>query len=242
MISRIYRQISYRVRWRLGLRVAAAELEAGDVAGVRQFYQGRVTDCRFLSDPDHYERPRVQWILDQIRGGRLLEIGCGNGGMTRLLAPLVAELVALDVSTPSLAEVAKLGLPNVRTVEALLEDYRPECTFDWIVLSEVLEHVRNPQQVVRQLVRCLAPGGSLLITTPNGHWESNEHLQEFSIESFAQVVAAAGAEAVSVTHLRDAMGRRRWLAGQITAPVTPPARDDFNNRRTVARRRRLIKR
>jgi heptosyltransferase I len=89
-----------------------------------------------------------------------------------------------------------------------MEDYQPECGFDWIVLSEVLEHVRDPEQVVRQLVRCLAPGGSLLITTPNGHWEPNEHLQEFSIESFSQVVAAAGAEAVSVTYLRDALGRR----------------------------------
>jgi SAM-dependent methyltransferase len=218
MLSRIYRGLSCRIRWRLGMRVAAPELETGGQDGVRRFYQGRVTDCGFLSDPDHYERPRVQWILDR-----------------------VAQLVALDASTPSLAEVARLNLPNVTTVEALVEEYRPEQSFDGIVLSEVLEHLRSPHQVVKRLVELLSPGGSLLITTPHGHWESNEHLQEFSFESFCQIVSSTDAEAVSVAYLRDSVGRRRWLVAQVTAPLTPPAPDDFNSRLVIAGQRRRAK-
>ena len=105
-----------------------------------------MTDCSFLSDPEHYEHPRAAWILERVRGGRLLEVGAGNGGMTRLMAPLVNRLVALDVSTPSLAAVRALGLANVETVEGLVEQFRPDTRFDWIVLSEVLEHLRNPDR------------------------------------------------------------------------------------------------
>src|SRR5688572_9477332 len=107
-LSMVMRRISQSVRWRIGMRVAAPELETGDDHGVAAFYQGRVTDCAFLSDPDHYEYPRTRWMLERVSGGTLLEIGCGNGGMTRLLAPRVERLIALDVSTPSLAAVEAL--------------------------------------------------------------------------------------------------------------------------------------
>ena len=221
------------------MRVAAPELEAGDDESLASFYRGRVTDCRFLADPEHYEHPRAQWIVGSVSGGRLLEIGCGNGGMTALLAPKVDRLVALDVSGPSLAAVAALGLANVELVDALVEDYQPEGPFDWIVMSEVLEHLRRPGEIIARLVSWLAPGGSLLVTTPNGHWESNEHLQEFSLDTFARLMAAGGAEAVTVQYLRDRQDRRRWLVGRASVADRPPAPDDFTDRGATRRRRRV---
>ena len=231
-------RLSQSVRWRLGMRVAAPELEAGDDDSVASFYRGRVTDCSFLDDPNHYEYPRAAWLRKQVRGGRLLEIGCGNGGMTRLLAPQVDRLVALDVSTPSLAAVNALGLPNVETSEALVEHYQPRIAFDWIVMSEVIEHLRRPGEVVAQCVRWLAPGGSLLITTPNGHWESNEHLQEWTMDSFSEMLGGAGGESIAASYLRDRDERRRWLVGRVSAPEREPTQDDFTDRQAVARRRR----
>jgi 2-polyprenyl-3-methyl-5-hydroxy-6-metoxy-1,4-benzoquinol methylase len=171
----------------------------------------------------------------------LLEIGCGNGGMTRMLATRVSELVALDISTQSLAVVESMGLPNVRTVAALVENYEPEEQYDWIVMSEVLEHLRRPVDVVQRIAKWLAPGGSLLITTPNGHWESNEHLQEFDLPGFSRLLAESGQESISASYLRDVENRRRWLVGQVWAPRVPPAKDDFNDHRSTARRRRVGK-
>jgi len=234
----IARRVFQGLRWRLGLRVAAPELEAGDDASVASFYSGRVTDCSFLSDPEHYENPRARWILHRVSGGRLLEVGCGNGGMTALLAPKVEHLVALDISTPSLSLVAALGLGNVETVEALVEHFEPSGKFDWIVMSEVLEHLRRPQAVVAHCLEWLAPGGSLLVTTPNGHWESNEHLQEFNFQEFARTLVSEGAESVVLSYLRDGQGRRRWLVGQVTVADSPSVQDDFNDRRIIARSRR----
>jgi len=217
MFSRIWQAI----RWRLGQRVAAPELEFGDELSLVAFYDGRVTDCTFLSDPAHYEYPRAKWILDRVHGGKLLEVGCGNGGMTRLLAPKVDQIVALDVSGPSLRELEKLGLQNVKIVKGLIEHYEPECLFEWIVMSEVLEHVRQPAQIVRHCFNWLVPGGTLLITTPNGHWESDEHLHEFDLVAFSRILALPEAETVRFGYLRDCNNRRRWLVGEIVAPVNP---------------------
>lgn len=211
---------SHRVRARLGLRVAAEQLEAGTDADVTAFYNARVTDCTFLDDPTHYEYPRARWLLDRDwNGATVLEIGCGNGGFTRLLAPLVDQIVAFDVSRPSLDELRTLHLPNVEAIEGLIEHYRPERRFDHIVMSEVLEHVRDPGSVIEHVVSLLAPGGTLLVTTPFGHWESHEHLQEFDLRSFAKLFALESSESHRISFLRDRDGRRRWLTAELSVPL-----------------------
>ena len=249
MVSKTLRtgvtRITQGVRWRLGMRVAASELEQGTDESVAAFYSNRVTDCAFLDDPAHYERPRALWVTERIaegnggaRRGRLLEVGCGNGGMTRLLSPLVEEIVALDTSAPSLAALDALGLPNVETANSLLEHFEPGARFDWVVVSEVIEHLRRPEDAVGRCAGWLAPGGSMLVTTPNGHWESDEHLHEFTLAAFAEMLARTGVESVHASYLRDRENRRRWLVARLEAPTTPPAPDDFHDRRAAARKRR----
>ncbi len=237
-MSSLLRRATSAIKYWSGLRVASPELESGADEGVTTFYSRRVTDCRFLSDPGNYEHPRADWILDKVNGGRLIEIGCGNGGMTRLLASRSDQVLALDISAVSLKEVEDLELTNVTTVHALVEHYEPGQFFDWIVLSEVLEHLRQPQKVVRRCLSWLLPGGSLLVTTPNGHWESDEHLQEFNIESFAKLMVGSGAEMVTLGFLRDRDNRRRWLVAELTAPTHEASEDQFHHRLATARKRR----
>ncbi len=238
-LSQLLRRVSSFVRFWCGMRVAAPDLESGKDETIAAFYKSRITDCTFLADQEHYEYPRARWILDRAKGGRLLEIGCGNGGMTRMLALQVAGIVALDVSAPSLDSVDRLGLDNVRTEETLVEQYEPSTPFEWIVISEVLEHVRKPQRLISTCLQWLSPGGSLLVTTPNGHWESDEHLQEFTLENFSRLLLGGDLETAQVGYCRDGRGRRRWLVGQAFAPAQPPVPDEFHDRRAVARARRL---
>lgn len=229
LISNLRRSI----RWRLGLPVAAAALEEGSDESVSAFYNSRVTGCEFLEDPNHYEHPRAAWVLEQVSGGTLLEIGCGNGGMTRLISPRVERITAFDVSLPSLKQLEELGLPNVETAQGLIENYDPGHSYRWVVLSEVIEHIREPLPVVRKAYDFLAPGGSLLITTPNGHWESDEHLHEFSFPTFCNLLSQTGCEEVQIGYLRDCDNRRRWLTAILSKAATAPAPDDFFDRRAT---------
>ena len=231
-------RVSQSVRWRLGLPVAAAELEKGTDESVAAFYSTRVTHCEFLDDKEHYEFPRAKWVLDNLVGGDVLEIGAGNGGMTRLIAPKVASLTAFDVSAPSLKMIEEMGLGNVETSQGLLETYSPAKEFNCIVLSEVIEHLRVPEGAVKKAYGWLKPGGALLITTPNGHWESDEHLHEFSMESFSSLIARTGCESFRTSYLRDRDNRRRWLVAMVERPESGPSPDDFFDREAIAQKRR----
>ncbi|HMQ04637.1 MAG TPA: class I SAM-dependent methyltransferase [Pyrinomonadaceae bacterium] len=233
-----FSRIGQSLRWRLGMPVAAAALEAGTDESISDFYNSRVTGCEFLEDPEHYEHPRARWVLENVSGGSLLEIGCGNGGMTRLLAPKVGSITAFDVSAPSLAELEKLGLQNVKTVQGLIEQFRPSTTFDWVLLSEVIEHLRDPKSVVDQAFEYVSPGGNLLITTPNGHWESDEHLHEFSLQTFCELLSRTACESLTTGYLRDRDGRRRWLTAILKKAETDPVPDDFFDRSATRKLRR----
>jgi ubiquinone/menaquinone biosynthesis C-methylase UbiE len=236
-LTALTRRIVQSLRWRLGMRVAAPELESGKPDQIARFYDARVTECRFLSDPAHYEHPRARWVVDRVSGGSLLEVGCGDGGMTAQLAPRVETLLALDVSRPSLAALAELRLANVRTAHGMVESFASEQRFDHVVMSEVVEHLPHPRAAVEAALRFLGPGGRLLITTPHGHWESDEHLHEFSFSSFLDLFPAPEVERLEVGYIRDRENRRRWLCAVAERARTPPATDDFFSAAAMRRRR-----
>lgn len=231
-------RVKMAAKWRLGLPAAASELEIGTDESVSAFYNDRVTVCEFLDDPEHYEHPRAKWVLSLIERGTLLEIGCGNGGMTRLLSPRVESITAFDISRPSLDELEKLGLPNVKTEQGLVENFQPDNRFDWVLMSEVIEHLRKPGETVNKAFEFVAPGGAMVLTTPNGHWESDEHLHEFSLTSFAKLLASTGCESFEGSYLRDRDNKRRWLTAILRKPISTPEPDDFFDRREIARKRR----
>lgn len=233
-----FSRLRQSIRWRLGMPVAAPALEQGTDESVADFYNSRVTACEFLDDPEHYEHPRATWVVGSVNGGDLLEVGCGNGGMTRLLSPKVERLTAFDLSLPSLKQLEELKLPNVETAQGLIENFEPGRFFNWVVLSEVIEHIREPLAVVKRAYSFVAPGGSLLITTPNGHWESDEHLHEFSLNTFCSLLSQTGAEGIEVRYLRDRDGRRRWLTAIVHKADTEAVPDDFFDRKATARQRK----
>src|ERR671922_476585 len=95
-----------------------------------------------------YERDRCAQLLKMLDGrryARVLEIGCGAGYLTRLLAPLADQLVALDISRTAIERARGLsaGQTGVDFCVANVMDYKPQADGPWdlIVFSETIYYL-----------------------------------------------------------------------------------------------------
>jgi SAM-dependent methyltransferase len=95
----------------------------------------------------------------------VLDLGCGRGGVVELFWRDVKLAAGLDPDVPSLAEHRAPGMPVVRGVGERLP-FAGE-SFDLVVCLWVLEHVRDPKQVLSEVRRVLRPGGHFVFLTPN---------------------------------------------------------------------------
>jgi len=114
------------------------------------------------------------WQIDgsarrPLAGKRALDMGCGAGLLAEPLARLDADVTGVDAAPENVAAAQRhalgLGLSiDYRTGEAPPEVGTP---FDLITCLEVIEHVGDPAGFVAQLAGALAPGGLLILSTPN---------------------------------------------------------------------------
>lgn len=105
------------------------------------------------------------WIgsLDPAR--RALDLGCGDGAVSRFVR--AEELTLADVSVLALSRAGR-RLPQARRVELEPDGALPlaDSSFDLVVCTETIEHVRDVQLLLSEVRRVLEPGGRLALTTP----------------------------------------------------------------------------
>jgi SAM-dependent methyltransferase len=101
-------------------------------------------------------------------GRRVLDVGCAGGYLGALLAARGYRVTGID--SPG---AARAGFPDsVELVEADLEQGLPSLTgrYDFVICADVLEHLRRPDLLLRQVREVLARGGRLAASLPNsGH-------------------------------------------------------------------------
>jgi len=118
-----------------------------------------------------HQDERAAALADRVRGflvvrghERALDVGTGAGALALALAPLVREVVAVDVVPELIEEARKRAPENVEVVEADATALPFEAgSFDLVGTLRTLHHVARPELVIAELVRVSRPGGTLLV-------------------------------------------------------------------------------
>lgn len=101
------------------------------------------------------------------RKGNILEIGCCDGFMTALIAPLCRQLTVIDGSKSFIEIARKKVSSNIEFVYTLLEEYAPNIKFDYIFATYILEHVKDAEYFLKLAGKLLTENGLLFIVVPN---------------------------------------------------------------------------
>lgn len=203
---------------RLASKLGAPFLDVSDE--LRSYYESRAHELDELAftyeHPAPYKRffygtrfRAVLAALDAQPGERVLEVGCGSGSYTRELARIGARVTATDYAPSPLAQAQRNVGSLASDVAFRLEDAQnlslPDAGFDKVLMSEVLEHVPNPDRAIAEAARVLRAGGLLVASTPSHfspmnvaygvkrrvrRYAFNEHLHEFTPGSFRRLVAS----------------------------------------------------
>lgn len=99
--------------------------------------------------------------------GRFLEMGAGTGGMTRLFLERGFKGACHDLSKDSRDQMRRNLLDHAASIEVVdhVEELS-ESSFEYLLAFEVLEHIPDDQEVLRQWSRYLRPGGRLIVSVP----------------------------------------------------------------------------
>jgi ubiquinone/menaquinone biosynthesis C-methylase UbiE len=107
---------------------------------------------------------RLRRLLNLTGKERALDAGTGAGALAIALAPLVAEVVGVDIVPELLEEGRKRAPANVELIEADATALPFDlASFDLVCTARALHHVPRPELVLAELNRVLKPGGTMLV-------------------------------------------------------------------------------
>lgn len=133
-----------------------------------------------------YDADRFAWTIDTFlpvdRQATVLEVGCGDGAMLRLLAGRYTEVQGVDASRSGVERCLMAGL-RAQCLD-VSTDALPfaDDSFDVVLSLETFEHLMNPHFALQEVRRVLRPGGQFLCSVPNprsGHLYLYPGLFEF---------------------------------------------------------------
>ena len=135
----------------------------------RETTYGIVKRLRFFVERIEAERHRRQL---HIKDFRILDVGCGTGINVAIpLAEAGYQVVGVDTDRASIERAKQIAgdRPNSEFINSSLEQGGFIDRFHVIICSEVLEHLEQPDSLIREMRSVLSETGLLLVTVPNGY-------------------------------------------------------------------------
>ena len=107
-----------------------------------------------------------EWVAERVVGRRVVDMACGEGYGSDLLAGSAASVVGVDAN-PEAHEHARLRYvrPNLRFERDLVESFSEPC--DAVVFLQTIEHVQDAGAMLDHFRSMLEPGGVAYVSTPN---------------------------------------------------------------------------
>lgn len=179
-------------------------------------------DYRHLTDRERYKalyeevgtveanlqvKWRPEWMhnFQPVAGATILELGAHNGPNLIHYGRLGHRVVGVELSETLHATFERHKAAEAPEVQARItmlqgwiEDYVPTEKFDYVLVTEVLEHVADPVIILQKAAECVAPTGQVYISSPTTHWGNNTHVRGVPPEDLRAWLDAAGLEAIDL--------------------------------------------
>ena len=181
-----------------------------------------------LQSATHYN----QWIFSQLQPyvkGRTLEVGCGSGNFTALIAQNCSELLAVDLDEGYVRQTRSRlkSYSHVNVIAADATKMESAQLFDTIIMLDVLEHIEDDVAVLQKLGQMLAPGGTLIIKVPaleslyNSLDKAVGHHRRYTSKTLRAALNKAAYTQTALSYF-NLVGILGWWLNGAKGRVTPP--------------------
>lgn len=181
--------------------------EAASYYQTLRWFKSRLTRLEYAQTEDTLLQ-RFHFVPDS--KGRYLEIGCGPGTWTKVVAAHSAQVVALDISANMIEQAQRYigDAKNVTFVHGDAIHYQPDGLFDGYFSFRVVEYIDGWQDTLTRVAAHVAPGGRAVICT----------------KTPISVYRGTGRERWFTTGVKRALGK---LGRRLRGQPEPPADDRF---------------
>lgn len=140
---------------------------------------------------------RYLFALPHTRGKKVLDLACGEGYGSALLAASASEVIGMDIAPDAIAHAkAAYKSKNLSFKVGAMESVPLDDLFDVIVCFEAIEHILNQDLLCKEVKRLLKPNGIFIVSTPNkwvysenGKTQNPYHLKELDLTELQTLLA-----------------------------------------------------